>query len=71
MNKKGRPAGVKNERGLYTVAIPKEVYDQIDDLAIGSGMSRTAVASLLFKKGLEGIQIIEETITRKRIVGIE
>ncbi|HEM4249671.1 TPA: hypothetical protein U1X27_001528 [Streptococcus suis] len=71
MSKKGRPAGVKNDRGLYTIAVPKEIYDQIDDLAIGSGRSRTAVASFVFTKGLEGIQIIEETITRKRIVGIE
>ncbi|HEM6455991.1 TPA: hypothetical protein U2D46_002278, partial [Streptococcus suis] len=50
MNKKGRPAGVKNERGLYTIAIPKEIYDQIDDLAIGSGRSRTAVATFVFTK---------------------
>lgn len=70
MSKKGRPAGVKNERGLYTVAIPKELYDQVDDLAIGGGMSRTAVASLLMTKGLENVQIVEETVTRKRIVAI-
>ncbi|HFI0947556.1 TPA: hypothetical protein ACGOX8_001730 [Streptococcus suis] len=71
MNKKGRPAGVKNDRGLYTIAVPKEIYDQIDDLAIGSGRSRTAVASFIFTEGLEHIQIVEETITRKRIAGIE
>lgn len=71
MAKKGRPAGVKNDRGLYTVAIPKEIYDQIDDLAIGSGRSRTAIATFVFTKGLGHIQIVEETITRKRIVDIE
>lgn len=68
MSKRGRPVGVKNERGLYTVAIPKEIYDQIQELALGSSMSLTGVATFLMTKGLVGAHIVEETITRKRLL---
>lgn len=68
MTKKGRPSKGKTERGLYTVAVPKELYNQIHDLAIGSDMSLTAVASILLTKGLDGVHIVEETVTRKRLV---
>lgn len=70
MAKKGRPAGVKNTRGLYTIAVPKEIYDQFSELAYGSGVSMTAVATKVFTEGLGRVQIIEETITRKKIVGL-
>lgn len=68
MARKGRPAGVKKDRGLYTVAVPKEIYDQLSELSVGSNRPLTAIATLLITKGLSEVQIIEETITRKRIV---
>lgn len=68
MSKRGRPTGIKNDRGLHTVAIPKELYDQLHELSIGSSMSMTAVATLMITGGLASAHIVEETITRKRLV---
>lgn len=58
----------KKDRGLYTVAVPKEIYDQLSELSVGSNRPLSAIATLLITKGLSEVQIIEETITRKRIV---
>lgn len=67
MARKGRPMGGKNN-STHTVPLPKELYDQLAELAVGSGMTLTAVAGMAVTEGLAHMQIVEETITRKRIV---
>lgn len=64
---KGRPAK-KSSRGVRTVAISDELFEDLYELAQGSGIPIGQAADYIFKNGLKNVRIETETVTRKRLV---
>lgn len=64
---KGRPAK-KSSRGVRTVAISDELFEDLYELAQGSGIPISQAADYIFKNGLKNVRIETETVTRKRLV---
>lgn len=66
--KYGRPSTGQKGNNRPTVVISRENYDEVDNLSLGTGMSRSAVVDYFISEGLRRARIEEVTITTKRLV---
>lgn len=66
--KYGRPSTGQKGSDRPIVAISRENYDEVDSLALGTGMSRSAIVNYFISEGLKRSRIEEVTIKTKRLV---
>lgn len=64
----GRPSTGQKGNNRPTVVISRENYDEVDSLALGTGMSRSAIVDYFISEGLKKARIEEVVVKTKRLV---
>ncbi|HEM3187899.1 TPA: antitoxin [Streptococcus suis] len=64
----GRPSTGQKGNNRPTVVSSRENYDEVDNLSLGTGMSRSAIIDYFISEGLKRARIEEVIIKTKRLV---